>query len=477
MNLGHAFGRLGPKFMPFADAVSAELPLSRLLRLGLFQVTVGMTFALLAGTLNRVMIVELAMAAALVAGFLALPMLLAPLRALLGFRSDRHVSALGWRRVPYLWFGTLLQFGGFAILPFSLLLMEQGAGMSDNQHLAGVLGGGLAFVMLGLGAHTVQTAGLALATDLSDEERRPRVVALLYVTFLGGLLLGSLVFAWLLRDFSSLRLIQVVQGAAVVTVVLNGIALWKQEPQRTAPADGSTAPDFRTAWKTLVRTDRTGRLLVAVGLGSAGFAMQDVLLEPYGGQIMGLGVGATSLLTALTALGALAAFAYAARFLTGGGDPHRLAAWGAVVGVFAFAAVVFAAPLRTPTLLRLGSVCIGFGGGLFSVGTLTACMNLQGSAGSGLAVGAWGAVQTTAAGIAVAAGGLIRDFVDSTGAAGLFGPGVGGPETGYIVVYHLEIFALFLAMAALGPLVMPRSSPAQRATGAPRSFGLAELPG
>jgi BCD family chlorophyll transporter-like MFS transporter len=226
-----------------------------------------------------------------------------------------------------------------------------------------------------------------------------------------------------------------------------------------------------------MRTDRTGRLLVAVALGSAGFAMQDVLLEPYGGEVMSLGVGATSLLTALTAAGALCAFGVAARWLTRGRDPHGVAAWGTVVGVFAFAVIVIAAPLRAPNLLRIGSVAIGFGGGLFAVGTLTACMNLQ-RTGAGLAVGAWGAVQTTAAGVAVALGGVLRDFVDSAAQSGILGPGIAGPESGYIVVYHLEILALFLAMVALGPLVVRRDvrAPAPQDSPTP-AFGLAELPG
>lgn len=477
MKIGHALARLGPEWLPFADAVSEQLPLSKLLRLGLFQVTVGMTLALLAGTLNRIMIVELSMAATLVAAFLALPLLLAPLRAILGHSSDRHVSALGWRRVPYLWFGTLLQFAGFALLPFALLLLDAEAGLTQAQHVAGLAGGGLAFMLLGLGAHTVQTAGLALATDLSAPAQRPRVVSLLYVTFLLGLLTGSLAFSWLLRDFNEIRLIQIIQGAAVVTVVLNGVALWKQEAGGAPTSRTGEQTGFREAWRRLVRTRRTARLLVAVGLGSAGFAMQDVLLEPYGGQIMGLSVGATSLLTAMTALGALGAFAVAARVLTNSGDPNRLAAWGTVVGVFAFALVVIAAPLRSAALLRLGSVFIGFGGGLFSVGTLISCMNLEKSVGSGLAVGAWGAVQATSAGAAIAVGGLLRDVISTAAVRGTFGPGLTGPEAGYIFVYHLEILALFLAMAALGPLVVPRGAPVEIDSDHPPIFGLAELPG
>ena len=94
--------RIGPEYLPFADVATEAVPLSRLLRLALFQVTVGAALVLLVGTLNRVMIVELAVPATLVAGMLALPLLFAPFRTLIGHRSDQHKSALGWRRVPYI---------------------------------------------------------------------------------------------------------------------------------------------------------------------------------------------------------------------------------------------------------------------------------------------------------------------------------------------------------------------------------------
>ena len=87
------WARMGPRFLPFADAASAELPLLRLLRLSLFQVSVGMALVLLVGTLNRVMIVELGVPASLVAIMISLPVLFAPLRALVGFKSDNHRSA------------------------------------------------------------------------------------------------------------------------------------------------------------------------------------------------------------------------------------------------------------------------------------------------------------------------------------------------------------------------------------------------
>ena len=112
----HGLVNLSPRLLPFADAATPDLPLPRLLRLSLFQVSVGMALVLLIGTLNRVMIVELGVSAALVAVMVSLPVLFAPLRALIGFKSDVHRSALGWRRVPFIWRGTMVQFGGLAII-------------------------------------------------------------------------------------------------------------------------------------------------------------------------------------------------------------------------------------------------------------------------------------------------------------------------------------------------------------------------
>ncbi|MEM6730024.1 MAG: PucC family protein, partial [Myxococcota bacterium] len=203
---------LPPRLLPFADAASDELPLGRLLRLSLFQVTVGMSIVLLNGTLNRVMVVELGIPVWLVSAMISLPILFAPLRALIGHRSDTHVSALGWRRVPYLFIGTLMQYGGLAIMPMAILVLSGGAQV--HVPFAGEVAAGLAFLMVGFGIHTTQTAGLALANDIAPEASRPRVVALLYVMLLVGMMLSATVFGWVLRlEFRPTILVQLIQGA------------------------------------------------------------------------------------------------------------------------------------------------------------------------------------------------------------------------------------------------------------------------
>ncbi|MEO1018717.1 MAG: PucC family protein, partial [Pseudomonadota bacterium] len=427
---------------------------------------------LLSGTLNRVMIVELGVATWLVALMVALPLVFAPFRALIGFRSDHHRSYLGWRRVPYIWMGTLLQFGGFAMMPFALMILGGG---SHGPMIFGHIGAALAFLMVGAGLHTTQTAGLALATDLSTEENRPRVVALLYVMLLLGMVLSALVFSFLLADFSNKRLIQVVQGAAVVTMVLNLIALWKQEARNPSlTRHDRPRPDFSASWREFSQGGRAARVLVAVGLGTAAFSMQDILLEPYGGQILNLSVGGTTLLTAILAAGSLIGFGIAARALARDFDPYRLSGIGLVIGLVAFSAVIFAAPLQSAAVFRCGTFLIGLGGGLFAVSMMTAAMGLARGGQSGLALGAWGAVQASAAGVAIALGGAIRDIVSSLAERGLLGPALTDPSTGYGVVYHIELALLFATLVAVGPLV--RAPKAAHAQPKGAKFGLEEFP-
>jgi BCD family chlorophyll transporter-like MFS transporter len=447
-NWGMALASWGPRFLPFADAASDDLPLSRLLRLSMFQISVGMAMVMLVGTLNRVMIVELKVSATLVSFMVALPLLIAPLRALIGFRSDNHRSQLGWRRVPYIWMGSLLQFGGFSIMPFALLVLAGAGQASQAPAWVGQLGAAGAFLLVGLGMHTVQTAGLALATDLAPPERQPQVVGLMYVMQLIGMIGSALVLGYLLNDYSPGQLIRVVQAVAVTTLVLNVIALWKQEPRSRDRKPGTPIEhSFAQAWHLFCQGPHTLRRLLAVGLGTMAFTMEDVLLEPYGGEILHMSVSSTTLLSATLALGGLMGFAWASRVLGRGADAYRMSGWGAWIGLPAFVAVIASGPLAMPALFVLGIFLIGLGGGLFAHGTLTASMQLAPPGQIGLAMGAWGAVQATAAGVGMAAGGLVRDGVAL----------ISSPVMGYSAVYAIEIFLLGMTLWAIGPLL--RSKP------------------
>ncbi len=119
----------------------------------------------------------------------------------------------------------MLQFGGLAVMPFALLVLSGGGNASQWPAWIGQLGAGIAFLLVGADVHTARTAGLALATDLAAEESQPKVVGLMYVMLLLGTIVSALVFGRLLADFSPGRLVQVIQGAGLATMVLNVVAL------------------------------------------------------------------------------------------------------------------------------------------------------------------------------------------------------------------------------------------------------------
>jgi MFS transporter, BCD family, chlorophyll transporter len=209
-----------------------------------------------------------------------------------------------------------------------------------------------------------------------------------------------------------------------------------------------------------------------------------------------LSVGATSALSGMLAGGALVGFVLAGRLLARHADPLRLAAYGALAGLPAFLAVLFSAPLDAGWLFRLGACGIGFGGGLFAVGTLYTAMRLETNGFTALALGAWGAIQSVAAGVAMFFGGALRDVVSSLAASGALGTSLSSPTTGYSAVYQIEIVLLFVTLIAIGPLVgrkalnfsEPDESPESAQNKAPikapasvlinpppQSFGLSEL--
>jgi BCD family chlorophyll transporter-like MFS transporter len=127
-----------------------------------------------------------------------------------------------------------------------------------------------------------------------------------------------------------------------------------------------------------------------------------------------------------------------------------------MAGIAAFSAVIFAQPFESGTLFGIGTLLIGFGAALFSVGTLMATMAQAREGQVGLALGAWGAAEASSAGLAIASGGILRDVITYFANQGVFGAVLDNPATGYSAVYHIELAMLFATLVALGPLVQRR---------------------
>jgi BCD family chlorophyll transporter-like MFS transporter len=282
----------------------------------------------------------------------------------------------------------------------------------------------------------------------------------MYVMLLLGMIVSSLAFGAALAEYSAGRLVRVIQSVALLTICLNVIAVWKQEarrPQRDGEPLPAADPSFRDAWAKFCEGEHTLLRLSILGLGTIAFGMSDVLLEPFGGHVLKLSVAARTQLTAVFACGGLVGFAIASRVIGAGTEPYVTARHGALIGIPAFGCVIVAAPLQTAQLFVLGNFLIGFGGALFAHGTLTASMYRAPAAQVGLALGAWGAVQATAAGLGFALSGTLRDLAGAVTSAA---SGITSEASGYLVVYGLEIFLLCLTVIAIIPLLRQQQTAA-----------------
>jgi BCD family chlorophyll transporter-like MFS transporter len=92
---------------------------------------------------------------------------------------------------------------------------------------------------------------------------------------------------------------------------------------------------------------------------------------------------------------------------------------------------------------------------------------------NGLALGAWGAVQATGAGIAIGIAGVTRDIVSGLALHGRLGATLESHATGYGTVYYIEILLLFASLVAIGPLAR-HASP--QTTVPDEQFDMAQLP-
>jgi len=189
-----------------------------------------------------------------------------------------------------------------------------------------------------------------------------------------------------------------------------------------------------------------------VAMGTMAFSMADIVLEPFGGQIMGLEVATTTRLSALIAVGGLVGFAYASQGVRRGRDPFRLAFFGALLGIPAFLCVLLSAQTESPALFLSGNFLIGLGAALFGHGTLTATLSLAPPNQSGLALGVWGAVQATGAGLGFGLSGSLRDGVNLLAAVAPDLSALGDTLPGYLAVYGVELALLGVTLLALYPL-------------------------
>ncbi|MBK8987096.1 MAG: BCD family MFS transporter [Chloroflexi bacterium] len=405
------------------------------LRLGLFQFGVGLSLAPVTGTLNRVLIGDMKISAAAVALLISLHYFVSPIRAVIGYRSDKARSMGGWR-MPYLVMGVLLTYAGLALAPFALILLSGAGGIPFWLALMICM---VIFLAYGAGVSIVETIYLALVSDITPPQSRGKVLTVLWGMLVLGTIVSAVIISHLLVDYSHFLLIRVMQGSAMTFVFLTVIALWQQEslnPDGTVKSDLKVVRIRMTLWESLRMLSGKKVLkgfFVVVFMATTAFATHDVLLEPYGGQVLGMSVSATMQLTALWGVATIMGVTVAGLLLRRKVAPVLLIGLGCVVGATGFGVISIASDAALITPFRIGVAMISVGRGLFMVGSIILVMSLTDVSHAGFLLGVWGIVQAMAQGLGTIGGGVIRDVAQYM---------TGSVVLGYTIVYVTSLTLL-----------------------------------
>jgi BCD family chlorophyll transporter-like MFS transporter len=404
------------------------MKLYQTLRLSLYQFWLGAVSVLMLGTLNRILRVEMGLDLAMVGLVLGGAHYLAALVSIpIGHRSDVRPYS-GFHRLPYIAAGTALAVLTVVTAPFIALFL---AADPSPPRLA------LAFVFFfveGLGVNVGATAYLALVTDRTDESQRGRAVSIIWTMMMLGILAGAMGGAAYLQSYSFGRLVSLFALAGGAVVLLTIIALWRQEQRRTSPLPTS-APPLRAALLVLRRSRQTRLFFIFILLGLFFHFLQDVILEPFGGEVLQLSIQQTTMFNAYNMVGVITGLLVGGAVAIPRIGKKRTAAAGNLLGVIAFALLTAIALRRDPGPVAVAIFLMGLGTGAFTVGGVSLMMDLTVGGQAGLFVGAWTLAQALAKLGSSVLSGVIHDLVVGLG---------GASQTAYATVFGIEAAGMLL---------------------------------
>ena len=417
-------------------------------RLGLVQAMLGAVIVLTTSTLNRVMVVELALPALLPGLLVALHYAVQLSRPRMGFGSDT-----GARRTPWI-------LGGMGVLAVGGAGAAVATAWMSSRPQAGIVLATLAFVLVGLGVSASGTALLTLLAKRVDAPRRASAAALVWVMMIVGFAVTAGLAGHWLDPYSPIRLIQVSATVSLIAVLVTAMALWRLEGPCRAPAvaqDAAMTPTrFRQALAEVWAEPEARRFTIFVFVSMLAYSAQDLILEPFAGVMFGFTPGESTQLSGVQHGGTLAGMLLAAlagrRF--GSASFGSLRAWtvgGCIASCLALAGLVIAGLGAAPHWpLRANVFLLGVANGAFSIAAIGSMMALAGGGQGGRAgregtrMGLWGAAQA----IGFAGGGVI-----GTAASDLARWWLGAPGPAYAAVFAAEA-VLFIVSAWLAAYIV-----------------------
>ncbi len=368
-----------------------------IIRLGLVQTSLGAIVILMTSTLNRVMAVELGLAAAIPGALVGWHYAVQMSRPRWGYGADTGAS-----RTPWI-------IGGMAVLALGALLAAASTALMETSFWPGITLAIFAYLLIGVGVGASGTNLLALLAIRTEPERKAPAAAIVWIMMIFGFVLTASIGGALLKPFSFERLMAVTAGVGVIALCITALALYRLESKATAlPAEAPARTDFRAALREVWGETEARRFTIFVFASMLAYSMQDLILEPFAGIVHGYSAGASTQLSGVQNSGTLLGMLLTALigWKVGRSRARFMRLWtvaGCIASAIALLALSFgtqAFGARWPLIPNV--LALGAANGAFAVAAIGSMMTLASQGRSrreGTRMGLWGAAQAIAFGL------------------------------------------------------------------------------
>ena len=374
-------------------------------RLGLVQMCLGAVVVLMTSTLNRLMVVELSMAATIPGFLVGLHYIIQLSRPKWGLASDVDNNRTKW-----IILGMLILALGANLATFSLSIF------TSNYALALTLSI-IAYTLIGIGVGASGTSLLALMAKHTLERRRPAAAMITWLMMIFGIAMTAGLVGQLIAPYSHARLTNVVLGLTAITIGLTCLATWRIERglvsvQTTQQLPTSLVSELKDVWAH----DETRKFTVFVFLSMTAYFMQELILEPYAGLVFAYTPSQTTSLSGLQNAGVFCGM-LCVGILASGLKIGTMRTWvqlGCVGSAFMLTTIMTLGQIPLTIPLEFAVVGLGVFNGMFAVAAIGSMMTLAGDGKKereGTRMGLWGAAQAIAAGFGGLLGTILVDMM------------------------------------------------------------------
>ena len=405
-----------------------------IVRLGLVQMCLGAVVVLMTSTLNRLMVVELSLAATLPGALVAIHYLVQISRPKWGFLSD-----IQGNRTKWIILGMIILAVGANLAALCIPLY------SFNATAATILSF-FAYTLIGIGVGASGTSLLALLATHTIQHRRAAAATITWLMMIFGIAVTATVVGKLLDPYSIERLIKIVFGLTVITVAITFISTLNIERGlSTVNKNINKSQSFLTGLKVIWANSQTKRFSVFVFLSMTAYFMQELILEPYAGIVFSFTPGQSTSLSGMqnggVFLGMLAVGIACTGFKFGA---LKNWVWAGCMGS-CISLVFIALAGQSPEIVPLAPLVFALGifNGMFAVAAIGSMMSLASQNNDrreGTRMGLWGAAQAIAAGFGGLLGTILVDILQLVNFSH-------ADAYGTVFIFEAALFALAASIA------------------------------